>query len=133
MATILLVDDDEDLLMITSQLLQADGHTVTSAMDGKAGLASCKERRFDLIITDIVMPELNGLQLIEALRTAESRPRIIAVSGGSKLSRKVYLPLARNLGVERILAKPVQPEVLLQTITDVLAQPIQAPISRARP
>jgi two-component system chemotaxis response regulator CheY len=133
MASILLIDDDENLLIMTSMLLQAEGHMVTSAMNGEAGLATYNSGQFDLVITDIVMPELNGLQLIEELRYASPRPRVIAMSGGSEFSKGVYLPFAKDLGVDRILAKPLLHDTFLRTVIDVLGQPRQATMPRARP
>jgi len=133
MASILLIDDDENLRILTAEVLRADGHKVDTADDGTTGLALYKASLPDLVITDIVMSDMNGLQLIEELRKTAPRPRVIAISGGSTFSRPVYLPMAKDLGVERILAKPVMPDVLKRTVADVLAQPAQAPITQPRP
>jgi DNA-binding NtrC family response regulator len=108
-----------------SQLLRAEGYTVDSADNAKAGLALYKAGRHDLVITDILMPHMNGLALIECLSHEAPRPRVIAVSGDSSLSMPVFLPAAKGLGAERMLAKPIQAGVLLRTVADVLAQPRQ--------
>ena len=113
MASILLIDDDEDLRIMTAELLRSAGHTVDTADDGKPGIALYKTRLHDLVITDIVMPNMDGLKLIEELRQTVPSPRVIAVSGGSKLSVPLYLPIAKQLGVQRILAKPIMPNVFL--------------------
>lgn len=133
MASILLIDDDNSLRVMTSQLLKAGGHCVDTAGDGKAGLELYKSGRYDLVITDIVMPDMNGLQLIEQLAKMTPRPRVIAFSGGSQFSQSIFLPFAKDMGVERILAKPVMPGVLLSTVTDVLNQPAQAAKTQAQP
>jgi CheY-like chemotaxis protein len=130
MASILLIDDDEKLRNMTAALLLSAGHTVDTADDGKAGLALYKTRLHDLVITDIVMDEMDGLKLIDELRQTEPRPRVIAISGGHKFSQPVYLPTAKRLGAERILAKPIMPDVLLQTVADVLAEPAPASVRR---
>jgi len=128
MAFILLIDDDENLRNMTAALLLSAGHTVDTANDGKAGLAFYKNRLHDLVITDIVMDEMDGLKLIDELRQAEPRPRVIAMSGGHKFSQPVYLPTAKRLGAERILAKPIMPDVFLRTVADVLAEPAPATV-----
>jgi two-component system chemotaxis response regulator CheY len=133
MASILLIEDDENLRNMTAELLRSAGHTVDTADDGKPGIALYKAKLHDLIITDIVMPDMDGLKLIDELRQTASRPRIIAMSGDSKLSVPLYLPIAKLLGADRILAKPVLPDVLLKTVADALAKPAPATITRALP
>jgi CheY-like chemotaxis protein len=132
MASILLIDDDESMRLLTAELLRADGHTVDTADGGITGLALCEAALPDLVITDIIMPGMSGLELIKELRKTAPRPRVIAISGGSEFSRSIYLPFAKDLGVDRILAKPVLPDVLLQTVADVLARPLRSPETRAR-
>ena len=133
MASILLIDDDKILRVMTTELLRAGGHAVDTANDGNAGLELYKSGQYDLVITDIMMPEMNGLQLIEQLSYTTPRPRVLAYSGGSQLSQSSFLPLAKDLGVERILAKPVMPGVLLRTVADVLTKPPQATKTQAKP
>jgi CheY-like chemotaxis protein len=123
MASILLIDDDENMRVTTAGLLRSDGHLVDTADGGKAGLALYKTGLHELVITDIVMEKMDGLELMRHLRQAHPRPRVIAMSGGHKLSQPLYLPVAKRLGAERILAKPVDPDVLLRTVADVLAEP----------
>jgi CheY-like chemotaxis protein len=126
MPSILLIDDDEDVRITTSELLRSDGYRVDTAEDARVGLALYKAWLYDLVITDIVMPEMDGLELIEALRNTTPRPRVIAISGDAKYSEPHFLLAAMRLGAERIIAKPVLPDVLLQTVDDVLAKPAPA-------
>ena len=123
MASILLIDDDDTLRTLTAEVLRQAGHTVHEAPDGKTGLRLYHAGPSDLIITDIVMPDLDGLELIRSLQHAQPRPRIIAISGNAQFSAPVYLPIARKFGAQRTLAKPVRPEVLLQAVAEVLAEP----------
>ncbi|MBI2813541.1 MAG: response regulator [Opitutae bacterium] len=123
MARILLIDDDDDLRDVTAEVLRQAGHAVNTAADGKAGLARHQAEQHDLIITDMMMPDMDGVELIMALRRAEPRPRVIAISGGSKFSEPLYLPVAQRLGVQRTLAKPIRAGVLLQAVAEVLAAP----------
>jgi len=99
-------------------LLRGEGYTVDSAGDAKTGLALYRARQHDLVITDILMPNMNGLALIKCLGYEAPRPRVIAVSGDSRLSMPVLLPAAKELGAVRMLAKPIQAGVLLRTVAD---------------
>lgn len=123
MARILLIDDDDAVCDVTAQVLRQAGHTVNTASDGKTGLALHHAEQHDLIITDMVMPDMDGVELIMALRHTEPRPRVIAISGGSQFSEALLLPFAQRLGVQRTLAKPIQADALLQAVTEVLAGP----------
>src|SRR5271157_6557663 len=94
-ASILLIDDDDDLRTLFAGVLRSAGYTVDTASDGKTGLALYSTGLHELVITDIVMPDMDGLELLEALRQNQPRPRVIAMSGGSKLSVPLYLSTAR--------------------------------------
>jgi len=127
MASILLIDDDDDLRMITAEILRSAGYKVDTAGDAKSGLALYRAGLHDLIITDIVMPEMDGLKLIDGLRQTPKPPRIIAMSGASNPSVPLYLSNAQQMGARRVLAKPIESNVLLQTVAAVLAEaaPVQ--------
>lgn len=131
MASILLIDDNDALRNMTAEVLRQAGHTVNDAPDGKTGLTLYYAGLHDLIITDIVMPDMEGIELITGLRHAAPRPRIIAISGDSEFSESLYLPAARQLGVQRAFAKPIRPDVLLQAVTEVLAEPAPSTVSRS--
>jgi len=130
MASILLVDDDDGLRTLFADALRSAGHTVDAAGDGKTGLALYTTGQHDLVITDIVMPDMDGLRFLECLRDFDRQPRVIAMSGASKLSVPLYLSTARQLGAVRVLAKPIEYRVLLQTVTEVLVR--AAPAQSAR-
>lgn len=131
MASILLIEDDEHVRFVTAELLRTAGYSVETADDGKIGLAVYQAKRHDLVITDIVMPDMDGLELIGHLQNLEPAPRVIAMSGGSRNSIPIYLPIAKHLGVERILAKPIESGVLLRTVADVLAEPARPKIKKS--
>ena len=130
MASILLIDDDDTLRMVIAEVLRLSGHTVSEAVNGKSGLNLYLAHKHDLVITDIVMPDMDGLELIKALQHAAPRQRIIAISGNIELSEPLYLPLAQRMGVQRALAKPVKAEVLLQAVAEVLAEPAPPTVPR---
>lgn len=133
MAVILLIDDDKSFRALTAEVLRQAGHIVNDSPDGKTGLALYHARRHDLITTDIVMPDMEGLDLITRLRHAAPRPRIIAISGNSNFSKPLYLSTARQLGAQRALAKPIRPDVLLEAVTAVLAEPAPPTVPRPGP
>jgi CheY-like chemotaxis protein len=121
MASILLIDDDNALRTVTTEILRQAGYTVDDVPDGKSGLDLLEAGQHDLVITDIAMPDMDGLELIMNLSHSPSKPRIIAISGDSQFSESIYLPTARQLGVQATLSKPIRSEVLLQTVAKVLA------------
>ena len=131
MATILLIEDDSAVRDVTAQILRHASHVVDEASDGRAGLTRYGAAKHDLIITDIVMPDMDGIELITKLRNTTPRPRIIAISGGSRFSQLVYLPTAKQLGAQRTLAKPIHPEALLRAVAEVLAGPV--PVTTSLP
>ena len=99
------------------------------AADGHAGYLLYQAGHHDVVITDILMPGGERLELIERLRRLRPGPRVIAISGDSQFSEPLYLPSARLLGAERVLPKPIEPETLLKTVAEVLAA--DAPVSFA--
>jgi two-component system response regulator (stage 0 sporulation protein F) len=123
MASILLIDDDEALRNVTAEILMQAGYTVDDAPDGRSGLELFRTGRHDVVITDIAMPDMDGLELIMNLSRSTPKPRIIAISGDSQFSESVYLPTARQFGVQSTIGKPIRAEVLLKTVAEVIAGP----------
>jgi two-component system response regulator (stage 0 sporulation protein F) len=124
--TILLIDDDEALRNVTAEILIEAGYTVDDAPDGRSGLELFRTGKHDVVITDIAMPDMDGLEVIMELSRIEAKTRIIAISGDSQFSASVYLPTARQLGVHSTISKPIRAEVLLRTIAAALAGPAPA-------
>jgi CheY-like chemotaxis protein len=107
MATILLIDDDELLRDTVRQLLQRDGHQVTEAEDGEQGLSRFEVGRFHAVITDVLMPRVDGAQVIAELRRRAPTLPIVAISGGRRvLSPAFNLQTASLMGADVQLAKP---------------------------
>lgn len=121
MASILLIDDDPQIRDLFTESLSAAGHQVITAPDGAAGMAAYRKGPCDLVITDIVMPNQEGLETIRSLRREDPDIPIIAISGGGHLPPDLYLQAANVLGATRILEKPVGLTVLLATVAEVLA------------
>ncbi len=118
MARILVVDDDPLDLMILDSLLTAEGHELVFADDGSSALAFYTEQEFDLVVTDLVMPGIDGLRLIKEIMERNPGAAIIAISGMSP----EQLPLARDYGAVQTLAKPIDRDALLATVEGVLGR-----------
>jgi DNA-binding response OmpR family regulator len=120
MASILLVDDSRELRKTIERLLTSAGHAVTSAENGAAALRELDRASFDVIVTDIVMPDMEGLELIRKLRKTHASLPIIAMSGGGRGSTEDYLTLAANFGAAKTLEKPFALEDLRAAIDEVI-------------
>lgn len=121
MARILLVDDDPLLLQTLAQLLTTLGHEVIRAVDGRQALAWLRREACDLVLTDVLMPELDGLEMIR--HVARERPGlpVIAMSGGSaRMPGAEGLQLARRLGARAILPKPFGTAELSEVINSAV-------------
>jgi CheY-like chemotaxis protein len=116
MAKILIVDDEEMDRVLLSQVLQSGGHEPLFAPNASVALRIWARNPADLVVTDIVMPEVNGIQLIEALREEDPWIRIIAISGADPS----ILELAGESGARATLTKPVDPRKLLEEIDKAL-------------
>ena len=121
MKKILIIDDETQVRKILIKLLEGNKYQVIDAIDGNQGIKLFKEYRPDLIITDLIMPEKEGLETIRELKKANPDVKIIAISGGGIVDPKTYLDLASKLGAVRTFAKPVDNDILLSTIKDILA------------
>jgi two-component system, chemotaxis family, chemotaxis protein CheY len=124
MATILLVEDDEAVRNILHKTLVAAGHDVEDAANGDLAVAAFRRQPRDLVITDLVMPEKDGLETIMELRRLNPTTKIIAISGGGRTLGlgQLYLDTARTFGAGRILAKPFTSTALLTAVSEVLAE-----------
>ncbi len=126
MATILLIEDDEDIRPLLATMLTASGHDVRQAANGLEGMRLYRAEPADLVLTDLVMPEQEGLATIIDFRRLNPAVRIIAMSGGFAYDPKLYLHMAASFGADRVLRKPFDLEELQQTVAEVLAAPARA-------
>jgi CheY-like chemotaxis protein len=120
MATVLVIDDDEMVLTMMLRTLTRGGHTAIGARDGLEGVARFKESPADVVITDIFMPNQEGLATIMELRRLFPAVRIIAISGGGARASLDVLPVAEALGAARSLRKPFTPSEIMDAVRDVL-------------
>ena len=120
MPQILIIDDEEQIRAVFREMLERSGYEVFEASNGEEGLMLQREQPADLIITDLIMPEKEGLETIRELRQEFPEVKIIAVSGGGRIGPAQYLDVARKLGAACTLDKPVDLEKLLQAVQSVL-------------
>lgn len=114
MARILLVEDEVDLRAMVKEVLESEGHEVEEASSGTGALQSYAVTPPDLIITDLVMPGTDGIEIIMKLRKSHPNLKIIAMSGGK------YLDLAGHLGATHTLLKPFTKQAVLDIVKEAL-------------
>lgn len=120
MARILIVDDDADIRSFLTRKLTQARHEVREAENGIDASRILRKERFDLVITDIIMPDKEGLQTIMELKsTTHPHLKIIAMSGGGIGSARDYLHMARELGADATIAKPFSLDDLLGKIAEL--------------
>jgi CheY-like chemotaxis protein len=120
MAHILLIDDDAAILRVQQALLSREGHQVATAGNGKEALPLLHGAAFDLVITDLIMPEREGMETIQLLRRDYPKTKIIASSGGGRADATDYLNMAKLMGANAILPKPFTREELLAAVAQAL-------------
>lgn len=121
MAKILVVDDDDVTVGLLCLYLGKDQHDVTTAKNGKDALVCLSSETFDILITDIIMPEMDGYELIMHLLLSSSAPKIIAISAGApSIDAALILEAAHSLKVLQTITKPVTYEALRSAVVKLL-------------
>ncbi len=120
MVTILVIDDEYAIRDSLSEMLSLSGFEVRTACHGKEGMRMMDQAPANLVITDIVMPEQEGLETILQLRRHHPQTRIIAISGGGVAAGQGYLRAAHSMGADRTLSKPFAFRELKETIDEIL-------------
>lgn len=123
MAKILVLDDELSILLMIKKMLEKAGHEVSLALNGREGMELFEKSRPDLLITDIIMPEKEGLETIFELRRKFPELKIIAISGGGRISPDGYLPGAKLLGADMTFQKPLDQKEFLQAVSLLLNKP----------
>lgn len=119
MAKVLVIDDDANVRHVLSRFLRKEGHTVVEAEDGKTALRAFMADPADLVISDIYMPEMDGIELLMRLRETSPDTRLVAMSGGGAIAARHVLSAAKALGAVAILEKPFQLEDLRELLLEV--------------
>jgi DNA-binding response OmpR family regulator len=123
MQKILIIDDDHHILLMIKKMLERAGFEVDLASNGDEGLEIFKKLSFDLVITDIIMPEKEGLETIREMKRMRSDLKIIAMSGGGKVSSENYLNTAKIFGATKILTKPFTQNQMVSAVQELLGEP----------
>jgi DNA-binding response OmpR family regulator len=121
--SILVVDDEGPIGTLVQIALRQAGYEVEVVEDGFTASRKLRDGMFDLMITDLLMPDRDGLELIREARREYPEMRIIAMSGGGKVGREHYLKIAKRMGADAVLTKPFLPRDLCNTVGDVLVPP----------
>ena len=120
MALILLIEDDFNLRAVLMAALEKTGHEVAEAPNGKIGIEEFRKRPADLVVTDLFMPEQDGIETIMILKEEFPDVKIIAMSGGGRMPPEGYLESAKILGAIQVLAKPFEISEFLDALDMVL-------------
>lgn len=120
MARILVIDDDKIMNSVIVEMVKSDGHSAKNAFDGQRALKLLDAQPFDLIVTDIIMPKIEGLELIEVIRAINRTIPIIAISGGGRTGPQEYLDSAKALGADYTFQKPFRKEPFLEAVRECL-------------
>ena len=122
MARILVIDDDVQVRGAARRILERAGHTVEDVGNGDAGLRAHRERPADLIITDIFMPERDGIETVRELRRESPQVKIIVISGGDRTQTMDLRKDAELLGAARSLRKPFELSELVRAVDELLGE-----------
>ena len=118
---ILVIDDDEQMRILLRQVMEWAGYEVIEAADGREGMLKQRKQPADLVITDLIMPEQEGLETITSLKKEYPQVKIIAISGGGRIGPDAYLPAAQELGADRVFSKPFDVRELATCVRELLA------------
>lgn len=120
MSTILIIDDDAQLNLMLKSALELKGYSVDTACNGKKAKSLYQKNTYDVIITDIIMPEGDGFEVILDLRRMGLSDRIIAISGGGRTSAEDYLSTAQHFDVAAIFSKPLDLQQLRNKVDEII-------------
>jgi len=119
---VLIIDDDPALLRLMSMAFKAEGFSTVEADNGRKGIRMAGAHRPDLVVTDIVMPDVEGIGAIRAIKSGARPPKVIAISGGGRSRGADYLAWAKHLGADEVLAKPFRMSELMKISKSVVAK-----------
>jgi len=116
MNSVLIIEDDEFVMNMLKQTFERAGYEVGTASNGRIGIQLYECKPFDVVITDLIMPDMEGIETISNLRKCNPDVKVIAISGGGRNSPDDYLHLAKKLGAARTFPKPVDRNELLEAV-----------------
>jgi YesN/AraC family two-component response regulator len=120
MGKILIIDDEPYILQMLKKMLEKAGHEVSLASNGREGMDLFEKASTDLVITDIIMPDKEGLELILEMKKKRPALKIIAMSGGGRISPESYLECAKHFGAEKVFQKPFRHKDLVSAVEELI-------------
>lgn len=120
---VLIIDDDEQIRVLLQQMMEWAGFDVAVAENGKIAMQVQEQQPADLVITDLIMPEQEGLETISRLKKQYAGIKIIAISGGGRIGPEAYLPAALELGADRVFSKPFDVQEIVLSVQELLQSP----------
>ena len=117
---IVVIDDDAMVRTSIQRILEAEGYEVALASNGREGLGLMQRLAPRLVITDLIMPEMEGIETIAEMRRLRADLRIIAISGGGRIGNADFLDMARKIGANDIMAKPFDPDEFITMVRQQL-------------
>ncbi|NYZ11118.1 response regulator [Azospirillum sp. RWY-5-1] len=122
MARILVVDDDITSLELAALVCEQDGHDVIRAEDGRVAMRDLRIHEVDLVLTDIMMPDIDGFSVVQLARQLQPGIKVIVVSAiGDRVPQDMTTMAFDKLGVDRVITKPYRPHMLIKAIRELLS------------
>jgi two-component system cell cycle response regulator CpdR len=121
MGKILIIDDEPYILLMLKKMLERAGYEVDLASNGREGMELFEKDSADLVITDIIMPDKEGLEIILEMKKQRPELKIIAISGGGRISPESYLECARHFGAEKVFQKPFRQKELVSAVRQLMS------------
>jgi len=118
---ILVIDDDDQMRKLLRQVMEWANYEVIEASNGREGMQQCRKQTPDLVITDLIMPEQEGLETIALFKKDYPQLKIIAISGGGRIGPEAYLPAAQELGADKVFSKPFDVRELAEAVKELLS------------
>lgn len=120
MKKVCLIDDDKEILHLLRQLIAKKGYYVADYQDSQEGIAAIENQHFDLLITDILMPEVDGIEVLRRAMKEKKDLKCIAISGGGSLIPVDYLAIVKTMGIKHAFTKPLNLPALEAAIDELL-------------
>ena len=120
MQKILIIDDEPHILMMLKKMMEKAGYDIDLASNGHEGMKLFQKSPSDLVITDIIMPEKEGLETIREMKRIQPELKIIAMSGGGKISAESYLETASIFGANRVIQKPFTQKEMVTAVNELM-------------
>jgi len=122
MAKICLIEDEAMIRETLNRILQKLGHEVVTCSDGAQGLIEITKNSYDIVLTDIIMPEVEGIEILQTVKKVSPTTKVIAMSGGGRVGNTDFLEIASSLGADAIIYKPVTKTDFMEALNKCLSE-----------